>query len=71
MLQPQEGVLVCVSGGKDSLVLWNVLHELGYRTRAMYIDLGLGEYSARSKEKKGLLPEEGLRALEGFVRQSG
>jgi hypothetical protein len=24
-----------------------------------------------TKEKKGLLPEEGLRALEGFVRQSG
>ncbi len=51
MLQPQEAVLVCVSGGKDSLVLWNVLHELGYKTKAMYIDLGLGEYSLLSKQK--------------------
>ena len=51
MLNPQEGVLVCVSGGKDSLVLWKVLHELGYKTRAMYIDLGFGEYSLLSKQK--------------------
>jgi uncharacterized protein (TIGR00269 family) len=50
MLQPQEAVLVCVSGGKDSLVLWSVLHELGYKTKAMYIDLGLGEYSLLSKQ---------------------
>lgn len=51
MLEPQDRVLVCVSGGKDSLVLWSALHELGFQTRAMHIDLGLGEYSEHSKQK--------------------
>ena len=30
MLQPGERVLVAVSGGKDSLALWDLLRELGY-----------------------------------------
>lgn len=51
MLNPSEEVLVCVSGGKDSLVLWYVLTEMGYRTRAFTIDLGIGDYSLRSKAK--------------------
>ena len=51
LLAPGDRVLVCVSGGKDSLVLWDVLMELGYRTEGLYIDLGIEGYSARSKEK--------------------
>ncbi|MGE5189477.1 MAG: tRNA(Ile)-lysidine synthetase [Gemmatimonadota bacterium] len=51
LLAPDDRVLVCVSGGKDSLVLWDVLMEMGYRTEGLYIDLGIEGYSARSKEK--------------------
>ena len=44
-------MLVCVSGGKDSLVLWDLLLELGYDTEGLYIDLGIEGYSDRSREK--------------------
>jgi hypothetical protein len=30
MIEPGERVLVAVSGGKDSLGLWQLLRELGY-----------------------------------------
>ncbi|MET0325213.1 MAG: tRNA(Ile)-lysidine synthetase [Ilumatobacteraceae bacterium] len=45
MLQPGERVLVAVSGGKDSLAVWDVLVELGYEADGLYIGLGIGEYS--------------------------
>jgi len=51
LLTPEDRVLVCVSGGKDSLVLWDVLMELGYGTEGLYIDLGIEGYSDRSKDK--------------------
>jgi uncharacterized protein (TIGR00269 family) len=51
LLSPEDRVLVCVSGGKDSLVLWDILMELGYRTEGLHIDLGIDGYSSRSREK--------------------
>lgn len=45
MLAPGERVLVAVSGGKDSLALWDLLVELGYAAEGLYIGLGIGEYS--------------------------
>ena len=51
MFAPDEKVLICVSGGKDSLALWDVLHRLGYETEGLYIDLGIGDYSKRSGDK--------------------
>jgi hypothetical protein len=45
LLSPGDRVLVCVSGGKDSLVLWDLLMELGYRTEGLHIDLGIEGYS--------------------------
>ncbi len=51
LLAPEDRVLVCVSGGKDSLVLWDVLIDGGYETEGLYIDLGIDGYSDRSKEK--------------------
>src|SRR5919204_4801786 len=50
MLRPEDRVLVCVSGGKDSLGLWDVLLDLGYRASGLYLDLGIGGYSERSGE---------------------
>lgn len=45
MIQPGERVLVAVSGGKDSLGLWDLLLDLGYDTDGLYLGLGIGEYS--------------------------
>jgi uncharacterized protein (TIGR00269 family) len=48
MLGPGERVLVAVSGGKDSLALWDLLVELGYQADGLYIGLGIGDYSDES-----------------------
>lgn len=51
MFSREERVLVAVSGGKDSLALWDVLLHLGYQADALYIDLGIDDgirYSDRS-----------------------
>lgn len=51
MFRRDEPVLVAVSGGKDSLALWEVLHGLGYRTTGLHLSLGIGAYSDVSTEK--------------------
>lgn len=51
MFTPDETILVAVSGGKDSLALWDVLLEEGYRTVGLYLDLGIFDYSRESREK--------------------
>jgi len=51
MLAREEQVLVAVSGGKDSLALWDVLIGEGYATTGLYLDLGIFEYSEESKAK--------------------
>ncbi|RMH08288.1 MAG: adenine nucleotide alpha hydrolase family protein [Nitrospirae bacterium] len=61
MFGPQERVLVAVSGGKDSLALWAILLKLGYRADALYVDLGIGEYSARSYAKVQAFAEQAHR----------
>ena len=50
MFSKEEHILVAVSGGKDSLALWDVLVGLGYRTTGLYLGLGIGGYSDRSRE---------------------
>lgn len=50
MFSKTDRLLVCVSGGKDSLALWDILHEMGYETAGYYISLGTGEdYTDESK----------------------
>jgi uncharacterized protein (TIGR00269 family) len=51
MISKSDKVMICVSGGKDSMVLWKVLNDLEYNTVGMYIDLGISGYSDKSKEK--------------------
>ncbi|HFC09561.1 MAG TPA: adenine nucleotide alpha hydrolase family protein [Chloroflexi bacterium] len=52
MFGRDDKVLVAVSGGKDSLALWDVLWRLGYQADGLYIDLGIDGgfgYSSQSK----------------------
>nr|MBN1229098.1 adenine nucleotide alpha hydrolase family protein [Anaerolineae bacterium] len=51
MFTVNEKVLIAVSGGKDSLALWDVLLSLGYQVDGIYINLGIDAgigYSERS-----------------------
>jgi tRNA-5-methyluridine54 2-sulfurtransferase len=74
MLAPGERVLVAVSGGKDSLALWDILLDLGYDVDGLYLGLGIGEYSDESivyardfAASRGLnLREIDLRHEHGF-----
>jgi tRNA-5-methyluridine54 2-sulfurtransferase len=53
MFSPGDRVLVAVSGGKDSLSLWDLLLNLGYQAEGLYINLGIDEgiaYSVKSSE---------------------
>ncbi|HEX9506568.1 MAG TPA: tRNA(Ile)-lysidine synthetase [Acidimicrobiia bacterium] len=48
MFTAGERVLVAVSGGKDSLALWEILVRLGYDADGLYLGLGIGNYSDES-----------------------
>jgi tRNA-5-methyluridine54 2-sulfurtransferase len=51
MFTHQDRLLVAVSGGKDSLSLWDILHRLGYSADGLYIGLGIDggvDYSTNS-----------------------
>ena len=50
MFDADARLLVAVSGGKDSLAVWDVLIDLGYEAVGFYLDLGIGSYSTRSKD---------------------
>lgn len=41
MFKRDANILVAISGGKDSLALWDVLTRLGYKTDGLYIGLGI------------------------------
>ena len=51
MFGKDDRILVAVSGGKDSLALWDILLKLGYKADALYVNLGIGKYSEQSHEK--------------------
>jgi tRNA-5-methyluridine54 2-sulfurtransferase len=60
MFEAEQRILVAVSGGKDSLALWDVLHRLGYRADGLYIDLGIDQgtgYSHLSQQKAAAFAE--------------
>jgi tRNA-5-methyluridine54 2-sulfurtransferase len=70
MFRPDDRLLLAVSGGKDSLALWDLLLGLGYDVTGFYLDLGIGGYSKRSKEVAITFAEDRgakllVRSIEG------
>ena len=49
MFPMDSRILVAVSGGKDSLALWDILNLLGYKVDGLYINLGINEEEGYSK----------------------
>ncbi len=64
MLRPTDRVLVAISGGKDSLALWDILVALGYEADGLYLGLGIGDYSASSEGFARRFAEERGLSLE-------
>jgi tRNA-5-methyluridine54 2-sulfurtransferase len=65
MIVPADRVLVAVSGGKDSLTLWDILLDLGYDATGLYLGLGIGDYSSRSGETtRAFAAERGAQLVE-------
>jgi uncharacterized protein (TIGR00269 family) len=48
MIRPGDRVLVAVSGGKDSLALWDILLDTGVDADGLYLGLGIADYSDES-----------------------
>ena len=70
MLQPEDRVLVAVSGGKDSLAVWDMLQTMGYEADGLYIGLGIGDYSDASGEvTRQFAAERGLKLNEIDLRR--
>ena len=64
MFGPDARILVAVSGGKDSLALWQLLLDLGYAVDGLYLGLGIGGYSDRSHEVcRDFAAERGVRLV--------
>ncbi|MGB8858807.1 MAG: ATP-binding protein [Ilumatobacteraceae bacterium] len=69
MLSKDDRILVAVSGGKDSLAVWDLLIDLGYRADGLYIGLGIGEYSETSAEfARAFAAHRGLHLVEISLR---
>src|SRR4030043_1673554 len=61
MFTHQDHLLIAVSGGKDSLSLWDILHRLGYSADGLCIGLGIDEgisYSSKSLAYNGSFAQE-------------
>ncbi|MGB8648817.1 MAG: ATP-binding protein [Anaerolineae bacterium] len=61
MFTHDDRILVAVSGGKDSLGLWDVLVQLGYHADGLYIGLGIDgnvNYSDQSLDKARAFAEK-------------
>ena len=63
MFTHQERILLAVSGGKDSLSLWDILWRLGYQVDGLYISLGIDEGIHYS--------DESHRMSDAFASQRG
>ena len=58
MFAPDDHILVGVSGGKDSLTLWDYLLRNEYDCTGLHIHLGIGDYSDNSFDRTASFARE-------------
>ena len=68
MFRREEKILVAVSGGKDSLSLWDILQRLGYQAGGLYIGLGI-DGRRRDVAMQRLYDAESHRLAEKFASE--
>ena len=69
MITPGDRVLVAVSGGKDSLALWDLLTDLEIEADGLYLGLGIGDYSDESgRHAREFAAARGRRLIEVDLR---
>ncbi len=69
MLTPGQRPLVAVSGGKDSLAIWDLLTRAGWSADGLYVGLGIGDYSDRSAvTTRAFAQARNLRLIEVDLR---
>ena len=64
LFKDKSRMVIAISGGKDSLALWDVLFKLDYETKGVIIDLGIKGYSDFSVELSKKFAEEKNLNLE-------
>jgi len=67
MFTRDEKILVAVSGGKDSLALWDILSRLGFQADGLYIGLGIKDVSPSGEEVE--YSTESKRLTQKFADQ--
>ncbi len=69
MFSHDDRILVAVSGGKDSLAVWDLLLDAGYEADGLYVGLGIGEYSETSEvHVREFAAERGLHLIAVDLR---
>lgn len=69
MIEPGDRCLVAVSGGKDSLAIWEIVVTLGYQADGLYVGLGIGDYSNDSGVyAQNFADERGLKLITVDLR---
>ena len=70
MLSKDDRILIAVSGGKDSLAVWDMLIDLGYQADGLYVGLGIGDYSEVSGQyAKAFADERNLKLITVSLRE--
>ena len=70
MFTPNEKILVAVSGGKDSLSLWDILVRLGYQADGLYLGLGIDTSTELSTGAGINYSHESQRLTEKFASEN-
>ncbi len=58
MFTHSDKILLPVSGGKDSIALWDILLKLHFKVHALHVQLGISEYSEKSADITKRFSEE-------------
>ncbi len=70
MFTRDDKILVAISGGKDSLGLWDILHQLGYPADGLYIGLGIDGRGSPAEGGESY-SDESRRLAQKFADERG